>query len=263
MTYDASTNRILMFGGDPGSSVTSELYGPFLSDTWSYLTPAPPSAPVVTSVTTTGRAATVNWSAPADSGSSNISSYLVTTYIGAAAQAVVSTGDLRTTTITNLLPSTTYTFTVSAENGEGAGPASQPSATVTTAGLPSPDGRGYWLVASDGGIFAYGDAGFYGSAGALPLNKPIVGMATTPDGKGYWLVASDGGIFAYGDAGFYGSAGALPLNKPIVGMATTPDGKGYWLVASDGGIFAYGDAGFYGSAGALPLNKPIVGMASE
>jgi hypothetical protein len=28
-----------------------------------------------------------------------------------------------------------------------------------------------------------------------PLNKPIVGMASTPDGKGYWEVASDGGIF--------------------------------------------------------------------
>jgi hypothetical protein len=55
---------------------------------------------------------------------------------------------------------------------------------------------GYRLVASDGGIFAYGDAGFYGSTGALTLNKPIVGMASTPDGRGYWLVASDGGIFA-------------------------------------------------------------------
>jgi len=53
-------------------------------------------------------------------------------------------------------------------------------------------------VASDGGIFAYGDAVFYGSTGGLPLNKPIVGMAATPSGHGYWLVASDGGIFAYG-----------------------------------------------------------------
>ena len=25
----------------------------------------------------------------------------------------------------------------------------------------TPDGRGYWLVASDGGVFAVGDAGFY------------------------------------------------------------------------------------------------------
>ena len=69
---------------------------------------------------------------------------------------------------------------------------------------PTPDGKGYWLVASDGGIFAFGDAGFYGSTGNLHLTAPIVGMAATPDGKGYWLVASDGGIFAYGDAPFSG-----------------------------------------------------------
>ena len=61
----------------------------------------------------------------------------------------------------------------------------------------TPDGHGYWLVASDGGIFTFGDARFYGSTGAIALNKPIVGMAATPTGNGYWLVGSDGGIFAY------------------------------------------------------------------
>ena len=120
----------------------------------------------------------------------------------------------------------------------------------------------YWLVASDGGIFSFGGAPFYGSTGCIALNKPIVGMAGTPDGGGYWLVASDGGIFTYGDAGFYGSTGSIALNKPVVGMASTPDGKGYWLVASDGGIFAYGDAQFYGWTGSMALNKPVVGMAS-
>jgi Domain of unknown function (DUF4185) len=125
----------------------------------------------------------------------------------------------------------------------------------------TPDGQGYWLVGSDGGIFTYGDADFYGSTGAIRLNQPIVGMAATPDGKGYWLVASDGGIFTYGDAAFYGSTGAMQLNQPIVGMAATPDGKGYWLVASDGGIFTFGDASFYGSTGAMHLNQPIIGMA--
>ena len=124
------------------------------------------------------------------------------------------------------------------------------------------DGRGYWIAAADGGIFNYGDAGFFGSAGTLSLNKPIVGMAATPDGGGYWLVASDGGIFSYGDAGFFGSAGGMPLNQPIVGMAATPTGSGYWLVASDGGIFAYGDAQFYGSTGSIHLNQPVVGMAA-
>ncbi|MGH9080917.1 MAG: hypothetical protein ACRDYE_12750 [Acidimicrobiales bacterium] len=38
---------------------------------------------------------------------------------------------------------------------------------------------------------------FFGSTGAIHLNQPIVGMASTPDGGGYWLVASDGGIFSF------------------------------------------------------------------
>ncbi len=123
-------------------------------------------------------------------------------------------------------------------------------------------GDGYRFVASDGGVFDFGGAGFYGSAGGTPLNAPVVGMADTPSSQGYWLVASDGGIFTYGDAHFFGSMGGHHLNEPIVGMAATPDGKGYWLVASDGGIFSYGDAQFYGSTGSMTLNKPIVGMAA-
>ena len=61
---------------------------------------------------------------------------------------------------------------------------------------PTPDGAGYWMVASDGGIFTFGDAQFYGSTGAKRLNQPIVGMALTPSGLGYYLVAADGGILA-------------------------------------------------------------------
>jgi hypothetical protein len=126
----------------------------------------------------------------------------------------------------------------------------------------TPDGRGYWLVASNGGVFCFGDAMFHGSPGGARLNSPIVGIAPTPDGGGYWLVAADGGIFAYGDARFFGSMGGRHLNKRIVGIAATPDGGGYWLVATDGGIFAYGDARFLGSTGSDRLNKPIVGMAA-
>ena len=78
----------------------------------------------------------------------------------------------------------------------------------------TPNGKGYWLVANDGGVFGF-NAPFFGSLGAMHLNSPIVGMAATPTGKGYWLVAGDGGVFTFGDAHFYGSTGSMHLNSPI------------------------------------------------
>jgi hypothetical protein len=75
-------------------------------------------------------------------------------------------------------------------------------------------------VAADGGVFAFGDAAFFGSTGAVHLVQPIVGMASTPTGRGYWLVAADGGVFAFGDAAFFGSTGAVHLVQPIVGDAS-------------------------------------------
>ena len=113
-------------------------------------------------------------------------------------------------------------------------------------------------MGSDGGIFTFGSAQFYGSTGSLHLQRPVVGITPTANRGGYWLVASDGGIFAFGNAGYYGSipgsglkpAGSgLPhsLNAPIVGMVPSDDGGGYFMVASDGGVFAFGDARFEGS----------------
>jgi hypothetical protein len=111
----------------------------------------------------------------------------------------------------------------------------------------TPSHKGYWLVASDGGVFAFGDAQFFGSTGGITLARPIVGIASTPTGRGYWLVASDGGVFSFGDARFHGSLGGRQLAAPIVGMAASGSGNGYWLVGNDGGVFSFGDAGFHGS----------------
>ncbi len=121
---------------------------------------------------------------------------------------------------------------------------------------------GYLQVASDGGIFAFGDAAFHGSMGGRRLNQPVVGMASTPDGQGYWEVASDGGIFAFGDSKYYGSKARGRLRSPVVGVASTPDGKGYWEVAGNGRVYAFGDATFHGSMGGRTLSRPVVGMAS-
>src|SRR5207248_9771437 len=77
---------------------------------------------------------------------------------------------------------------------------------------------GYWMVASDGGIFSFGDAAFHGSTGGMKLNKPIVGMTATPTGHGYWLVASDGGVLAYGDAPYHGSTGGMTGRTPVAAL---------------------------------------------
>ena len=150
-----------------------------------------------------------------------------------------------------------------------------------------PTGKGYWLVAADGGGFNFGSAAFYGSSytigltglsGSHPLASPVVGIAPTPDGKGYWLVTKAGHVYGFGDASFYGDthtdgltglSGSHPLSAPIVGIQSTPDGKGYWMVGADGGVFNFGNAGFYGStyslgltglSGSHPLVSAVVGI---
>ena len=146
--------------------------------------------------------------------------------------------------------------------------------TVTTA-LPrkivgianTADGKGYWLVGNDGGVFSYGDAHFYGSLPSRGITPAaaIVGIAATHDHKGYWLVGADGGVFGFGDAHFYGSAAIQArAGVPVVGMAPTPHGKGYWLAGAEFSTFHFGDAKliFLDSADLSRVNQPVVGIAT-
>jgi hypothetical protein len=128
--------------------------------------------------------------------------------------------------------------------------------------------QGYWLVGGDGGVFAFGDASFFGSLAGVRLNRPVVGIAATPTGKGYWLVAGDGGVFSFGDASFEGSTGGCyaidNCNVDASALAPTPSGKGYWIAFVNGAVFPYGDAGHSkGDAqGALSRGERAVAVAS-
>ncbi len=135
----------------------------------------------------------------------------------------------------------------------------------------TPAGRGYWLVASDGGIFSFGDARFLGSTGGVRLNRPIVGMAATPTGQGYWLTTAAGSVYAFGVARYFGG---VPDQQPyfacdtatgsphtayvstssvqIIGIAPTRTGSGYWLVHGSGKAavdLQYVPNYFFGSGG--------------
>jgi hypothetical protein len=254
----------VLMGVGSGPSTTELIVGGDTADTpyftWSDVVPYLPvgvSAPVISALPGTTRSSSVElWS----SGASMTVSVSLSRAAGAGVFNLGTSGcSLQTVGSCSIPVQFTppsvgvYTTTLAVNGPNG-------TQDVTLRGVSS---HGYHLVASDGGIFSYGDAGFYGSTGGMHLNRPVVAMAGTPDGGGYWLAASDGGIFAYGDAGFHGSMGGKPLNAPIVGLAPTPDGKGYWEVASDGGVFSFGDATFFGSRGGQPLNRPIVGIASS
>ena len=145
--------------------------------------------------------------------------------------------------------------------------------TTTTTTVPTPTPTppptptfGFRDVAADGGVFAFGSDGFYGSVPQTPVAanvRNIVGIAPTASNHGYWLVGNDGGVFAFGDAGFLGSLPALKISVTNVsGVAGDPLAAGYWLVSSDGAVYAFGQAPFYGSLiGSGHVVKDIVGIA--
>jgi hypothetical protein len=76
--------------------------------------------------------ALVSWTAPSSAGTSAITGYTITPYIGGAAQTPVTAGASATSvTVPNLTNGTSYTFTVAASNSSGKGPASPASAAAT------------------------------------------------------------------------------------------------------------------------------------
>ena len=103
-------------------------------------TPVVPGAPAGVTATAGNGQATVSWTAPSD-GNSPITSYTVTPYIGSTAQTptVISGSPPATTaTIGGLTNGTAYTFTVTAANAVGTGPASAASNAVTPSAVTTP-----------------------------------------------------------------------------------------------------------------------------
>jgi len=112
--------------------------------------------------------------------------------------------------------------------------------------VPSSDGGGYFMVASDGGVFAFGDARFEGSCpGIGGCSGAAVSVVPDASGNGYWVVTSTGAVYTFGDATNYGSPG--PQGSAITSAVATSNGRGYWILDAAGQVFPYGNAASMGS----------------
>jgi hypothetical protein len=110
--------------------------------------------------------------------------------------------------------------------------------------VPSRDGGGYFMVASDGGVFALGDAHFAGSCpGIGGCSGSAVSVVPDGSGNGYWVVTSTGNVYGFGDAIFQGAPG----RGTVTSAAAAANGQGYWILLSDGEVFNYGSAPNLGS----------------
>lgn len=95
---------------------------------------------------------------------------------------------------------------------------------------------GYMVVqGSDGGVFSYDGAPFFGSLPGAGVTAKVLDAAWTPTGNGYWLLGIDGAIFSFGDAPYHGGFNALPAhvkgNRVPVGIVS--NNNGYLVIAYD------------------------------
>ena len=129
--------------------------------------------------------------------------------------------------------------------------------------VPSSDGGGYFMVASDGGVFAFGDAQFEGSCpGIGGCSGAAVAVLPDATGKGYWLVTQTGNVYTFGDAPYFGAPG--PQGSPITGAVRSADGRGYFVLLANGTVDGYGDAvSLGGPTGAVGGSDPASAVFTD
>ena len=126
--------------------------------------------------------------------------------------------------------------------------------------VPSNDGGGYFMVAADGGVFAFGDAQFAGSCPSIGgCSGSAVAVMPDASGRGYWLVTALGNVYSFGDAASYGSPGTQ--GSVVTSAQRAADGQGYWILFANGTVTAFGSAvGRGGPTGAVGAFNPATAI---
>ena len=135
-----------------------------------------------------------------------------------------------------------------------------PQESPTAAPPPSPPAAppGYWMLGSDGTVYAYGGAPQHGDP--RPLSSRAVDLERNPPGRGYWVVDRQGTVYAFGDATHHGGLPKAFLHngEEATSLSATPTGRGYWIFTSRGRVAPFGDARFLGDMSATTLNAPVL-----
>jgi kumamolisin len=129
--------------------------------------------------------------------------------------------------------------------------------------VASPDGRGYLLVAQDGGVFAFGDAQYHGSCpGIGGCSGAVVAVVPDTGEAGYWAVTQTGHVYPFGNAAHLGQP-AGTLFAPVTGAVASATGHGYLITDIAGDVYAYGDAHVLGGPPFLTPGDGVVGVVAD
>ncbi len=121
------------------------------------------------------------------------------------------------------------------------------SFVLATDAIRPPGSNGLWVLRSDGGVIARGDAPYAdGTWGRAAGSAVGIAAHTGTDGKadGGWVLYADGWVVPFGAAPDLGSAGMRAV--PAADIASTPTGQGLWAIYEDGSLAVLGDAPFLG-----------------
>ena len=129
---------------------------------------------------------------------------------------------------------------------------------ASAAGAGAAGRAGYWMLGSDGAVFAFGGAQYLGDQTA---GQGSVDLEPSPSGDGDWILSKDGAIDAFGDA-----RGRISIDRDLklqrgeeaTSISVTPSGDGLWVFTSTGRVVAYGDAGQFGDMSGTALNGPVL-----
>ena len=244
-----------------------------------------PGAPTIGTATAGNTQASVAFTAPASTGGPSITSYTATSSPG----GFTASGASSPLTVTGLTNGTAYTFTVTATNSIGTGPASAASNSVTPVANPTIE----YLVVSGGGGGGSNAAGGGGAGGLLTGSTTLVSgtsitigafgaggsvsgsqgsasslgsISPTGGGAGGGPGVSGGNGGSGGGAGYGTLAGGTATSgQGNSGGSTTNTGAPYYSGAGGGGAGAAGqsiNATFNGGAGGNGVQSSITGTAT-